>query len=534
MPDTGEAMTRTFRAWLKTKYGTDEALRTAWNDSRVTFATAAVPGAEPRLQGTLLGIRDPRREAQVMDYYRCQQRVVADCLETFGRVVKEEAGGRCLFGAFYGYFFEVLPQTQAGHLEIERLLSSPVIDYFAAPYGYEWRQMGQDGRLRSPAVAFGLGGKVHMVEADTRTHLHPRNENGRVQNLTESLAAIRREFSTALTEGAALWFCDFGPGDAGGWFDDPAMMKEIGRLYALAQELIRQPRRRTAEVALVLDPASAYGLTDSDGMWTAYHLINGLTTELYYTGAPFDIIYRSQLPKAELSRYKLLIFLNTLLVDDQQAGQLAQLQKASGPAMLWVWLPGLLSPGGISVEQASRLTGFDLELLRTRLPGRVEVTAGPLAAALRPADGGHFVFNSPELVGPVLAARDGQRMGFTFGTQHCLLASKAAGRQVFLGVPFAPRQLLAEILSGVGVHRYDTNFEDVVRGDSRLLAIHTKNGGPRDIRLPRPAKVCDALTGEPIGQGDHISVKLSPSTTAIWKLTDFTPSFTKDIQHEHQ
>ena len=113
--------------------------------------------------------------------------------------------------------------------------------------------------------------------------------------------------------------------------------------------------------------------------------------------------------------------------------------------MLWVWLPGLLGPGGISVEQASRLTGFDLELLRTRLPGRVEVTAGPLAAALCPADGGHFVFNSPELVGPVLAARDGQRMGFAFGTQHCLLASKAAGRQVFLGVPFAPRQLLAEI-----------------------------------------------------------------------------------------
>ena len=74
------------------------------------------------------------------------------------------------------------------------------------------------------------------------------------------------------------------------------MMKEIRCLYVLAQELIRQPRR-LAEVALVLDPASAYGLTDSDGMWTAYHLINGLTTELYYTGAPFDIIYRSHCPR---------------------------------------------------------------------------------------------------------------------------------------------------------------------------------------------------------------------------------------------
>ena len=252
-------------------------------------------------KGTLLGIRDPRLETQVMDYYRCQQRVVADCLETFGRVVKGETGGRCLYGAYYGYLFEVLPQTQGGHLEIERLLSSPVIDYFAAPYGYEWRRMGQDGRLRSLAVAFHLGGKVHLVEADTRTHLHPRNEYGRQQNITESLAAIRRELSTALVEGAALWFCDFGPGDAGGWFDEPAMMREIGRLYALADELIRQPRRRTAEVALVCDPASAYALTDGEGMATAYRLINDFTTELYHTGTPFDTIFLSQLLRKQSS-----------------------------------------------------------------------------------------------------------------------------------------------------------------------------------------------------------------------------------------
>ena len=46
--------------------------------------------------------------------------------------------------------------------------------------------------------------------------------------------------------------------------------------------------------------------------------------------------------------------------------------------------------------------------------------------------------------------------------------------------------------------------------------------------------IIDPATGEPVGKGEHISVNLPPSTTAIWKLTDFTPSFTKDIQHEHQ
>ena len=520
MPDTGEAMTRTFRAWLRQKYETEAALRKAWNDSRVTFATAAVPGAQPRLEGSLLGIRDPRRETQVMDYYRCQQRVTADCLETFGRVVKEETTGRCLFGAYYGYFFDVMPQTQGGHLEIERLLSSKVIDYFAAPYGYSWRFIGQDGRPRSPATAFHLGGKIHLIEADTRTHLHSREEHSRLKSLAESLAAIRREFSTALTEGAALWFCDFGPSDNGGWFDDPAIMKELARLYALAQELIGQPRRRTAEVAVVCDLASAYGLTDGEGMSTAYRLIGKVVTELYYTGAPFDTIYLSQLPKAGLSRYKLLIFLNTLTLDDAQVAQLARLRQPGGPTTLWLWLPGLLGPQGIRVEQASRVTGFDLELIRTRLPGRIEIAAAnsPLAAAVSAQSNGRRAFGDNQPFGPALAARDGERIGFAEGTRHCLLASKAEGRQIFLGAPFATRQLLAAIMGAAGVHRYDTNMDDVVRGDSLLLVVHSKDGGLREIVLPRPAVLSDALSGKSIGKGKRISVKLPPSTTAIWRV----------------
>ncbi len=74
-------------------------------------------------------------------------------------------------------------------------------------------------------------------------------------------------------------------------------------------------------------------------------------------------------------------------------------------------------------------------------------------------------------------------------------------------------------IEAAGVHRYNRNLEDVVRGDSLLLVVHTKQGGPRDIMLPHPAKLCEALSGEMIGQGQHLSVKLPPSTTAIWKLT---------------
>jgi hypothetical protein len=197
-----------------------------------------------------------------------------------------------------------------------------------------------------------------------------------------------------------------------------------------------------------------------------------------------------------------------------------QLQGPAGPTMLWLWLPGLVGPQGIRVDQASRVTGFDLELVRTRLPGHIEITAAdsPLAAAICDKKGQRPVFGDNQPFGPALAARDGQRIGFAEGTRHCLLASKAEGRQIFLGAPFATRQLLAAIQSAAGVHRYDSNFEDVVRGDSLLLVVHSKQGGPREIMLPRPASVSDALSGKFIGEGKRISITLPASTTAIWRL----------------
>jgi len=694
MPDTGPAMTRRFRAWLREKYRTEDALRRAWARDDASFASAGVPGVGPRENGTLLSFRDPRRERWVMDYYECQQQVTADCIEALGQIAKDETGGRCLHGAYYGYFFEVRPQTQGGHLDLERLLASPNMDYFVAPYCYGRRLMGQSGRLRAPAQAFRLANKVHILEGDIRTHLHPRNEHGRVQNLTESLAAIRREFITALIEGAAFWFVDFGPDSRGGWFDDPAIMAEIARLQSLAERAIQRPRHSTTEVALVCDLKSAYCLTDTEGMDTAYRLIESVTTELHHTGATFDVLFLSQLPRAALGRYRLLIFLNTFALTPPEAHLARSLQQESKHSILWLWAPGLLSDKGIDAEQASRVTGFDLHLLTERLPGCIQVTANdsPLVADLpkrrvvqlladrsspvpdynnldrwynprdaltmekwfpvyrvertaegiawifsteyrwndvhvlvlidkcdglgidlRPRgkwprlrfklvlidrDGAQFVStesafssddwttlqyavigldNAPwsklrpaqpawpargiKLVlngtrgagevrigvrrlerimgraverqeaefgdglpyGPALVVRDGQALGVAQGTEHVVLAAKAQGRHVLLSAPFAPRQVLAALMDEAGVHRYIKGHDEVVRADSWLMAIHTKGGGHRDVLLPQSATMSDAFTGHAVGSGNRVSVKLPPSSTAIWTIRQGLP-----------
>jgi hypothetical protein len=707
-PDTGEAMTRTFRAWLRAKYSDVGKLRQAWRDPQVTFDTVTVPGVEPREKAAMIAFRDPAVEQRVLDYYHCHQGVIADDIAYFGKIAKQETGRRVLYGIYYGYFFGVYPQTQGGHLELERLLKSPDIDYFVAPYEYGNRLMGQDGRLRSFATAIARAGKVHIIEADTRTYLHPVNEYGRAQNLTESLACVRREFSTALTERAGFWYVDFGADNGRGWYDDPQIMALIADLQKLATRNLTVPRHRNAEIALVYDRGSGYYLGDGEGMATAYRMVMEVGTEMYHLGTPFDGLMLSQLEHADLSQYKMLVFLNTFAMTDRQAAMIERLRKAGKQAMVFLWAPGFDGPDGLSAKRASQVTGFDLSLLPQRLPGKISITqpddllvrdlperaetgiarteATPVAGFgdvhkwvnprdaetmkrdykrfdLTPIEGGirwsfdtsygwtDVHFNSPigpppdataapattdgiglrmrvtgawqrmtvqcvikdtnwaEFATPEKAVPSGgwesldfpltaftnapwaqvrpekpalplQGMKFVFGgTQNagpcavdfanlcwlrgqltrrevrsfgdasdgssaafgpalipsgtgCTVLGRIADRSqlglvrsgrglgltVFCAVPFVPRELLAAVAREAGVHQYDSNPADVVRADSRFLAIHTKEGGKRTIRLPERSAVTDALSGETVGTGTEVELTLPPSSTTILQV----------------
>lgn len=359
MPDTGPAMTARFREWLRERYGDDAGLRRAWGDPAVSLGEVSVPGVAPRQQGDLLGLRDPARRRWVMDYYRCQQAVTADALESFCRAAKEAAGSRVICGAFYGYFQGVPPQTQGGHLELERLLRSPSLDYFTAPYDYSHRLMGDDGRTRAVLDAFPAAGKVHLVEADTRTHLHPVEEYGRLADTAQSVAAIRREVATALAHGAALWWCDFGAEGCGGWYDQPELIAEVARLHALAAERLRgPPRRRAPEVVVAADLESCYGLPDGAAMRAHYRLVDTVTTELYRTGAPFDSVLVSQLDGMDLSSCRVLILLNLLTAPPARREALSGLCR--GRTVLWFWAPGVSDGARLDPAFVEALTGFRL------------------------------------------------------------------------------------------------------------------------------------------------------------------------------
>lgn len=691
-PDTSPAMTRAFRMWLRDKYPTVDDLRRAWRDDAITFDNAAVPTMQARRTATLQTVRDPVLERPVIDYYHCQQDVIANAIEHFGRIAKEETGGDAIYGVYYGYFFGVRPQTQGGHLAFERLLKSPSIDYFVAPYSYADRLMGQDGRLRSLAAAINAAGKVHIIEADIRTYLHSRNEYGRTDTREESLAAIRREFATSLIEHTGFWFVDFGPDGRGGWFDHPEIMAEAKALQEVATAAVSKPRESVAEIAVVCDLESGYLLSDTEGMAQMYALTEKLGTALYHLGAPVDFVFLGQLDSLDLSRYKLLVFLNTIRMTPAQASAVEELRLSGRHATVFIWAPGLCEPDRVLVQQASRVTGLDLSLAQDWRPAVVELTpeGTPIAPSVTshtvysiapdrstsvpgfddaqnwlnprtpqqmkdsytvyefaPIEGGvawsfdtrypwtdiHFTAEippgdgvafdvkleadcsrlmlrtvikdanwaefqtAPEVIvpgdwrrlnyslesfanapwsklqpgkialpirgmkfvldgtntagkctlslrdlaavsGPVakserrsygegvftpaLIPRDGQGivLGRLTGTGEpaVVMTGHGLSSSLFSAVPSMPRDLLAEMVRRAGVHQYIDAPADVLRADSRFISIHTKDGGPRELKLIEPATVRNAITEGVVGRGASIHLDLPPNSTTLLEL----------------
>ena len=213
-PDTGVAMTKFYRQWLREKYNNNEAIRAAWNDPKADLETATVPDMQERLHTSDGIFRDPEKERRVIDYYQCHQQTVADNVIHFCKSAKEFWPRPLITGVFYGYFFYMYQMTTGGHLEIDRVLDSPYVDYLSAPFAYEGYQrvLGGSGQFRHVVESIKMHGKLCIDEQDHPTHLG--DVFGRMppfspKDVPDSIAVFRRSVGQALARGVGMWWYDF-------------------------------------------------------------------------------------------------------------------------------------------------------------------------------------------------------------------------------------------------------------------------------------------------------------------------------------
>ena len=506
-PDTGPAMTAYFRHWLREKYRTEKDLREAWNDPQVSFDTAQVPGT-PEREHTSDGIfRDPARERKVINYYQCQQHVVADDIILFCKTAKESWPRPLVVGTLYGYFFCLLGrQATGGHLDVERVLDSPYIDYLRAPMSYSdlARDIGGSGQSRGLLDHVRRHGKLWLDEMDYNTFFGDPfyNLSKNTTSWADDIALLRRNLSESFTRGMGLFFWDFGPRSVGGSWHQPDLLATIRQLHTLFSNYYTRPFHRDADVLFVYDNLVHYYIANS---WKREPIteaaIEKASAAAYHSGVMFDEIMLADLETIDWSRYKVVIFMDTYYLTDQQRQYIRQHVERDGRQVVWNYMPGYTNGQVLRQDFVEEVTGMKLEKF-TPPPGvpAVEVNADSL-----PPVRFSVAFSVPTMA---VKDPDAETLGFISDVQHCGLARKRLQDSTswYASLPITDAALMRAIFRAAGAHIYDDQ-PDVLYSGGGILTVHTKEGGPRSLRLlngkevpldlkPRSTVILDNETGE--------------------------------------
>ncbi len=507
--DFSGPMERHFQQWLKEKYGTDEALRKAWNNPSASFETTTIPTPEERKVQDGSIFRNPKSEIRNLDYYRCQHELVADDLLHFCKIVKQNWKRPILTGAFYGYFFSMFNrQAAGGHLELQRVLASPWIDYLSGPQVYypdDGYEPGEPYRSRSLVRSITLHGKLWLDEYDQQPRRtfpvlngKDNTENYR-RNLQENIAAIERNVLSPLTKGAGLWFYDFGPSGMNlhrgnehdiqsgtiGYWDHPDYLRSIKSLKTLADSLLHQPWRTDADVLLVYDTEIFYHLksTKQDSCPISSQVVDWLPLALSYAGVAWDAVHLDDLGLLDPSPYRAVVFANTWMMDEKDLVAIWQRWAKDGRHLFWVYAPGQLGS-----SNPSQVTGFQLVASQCdTVPAVHPVGDLPRQAAwgkLSPL----WAVSDPAATVIAHYEHDGRPV---FAKKKT-----SSHNSWFLGIPAMDAKWWHYLLAESGAHFYTT--EGVVYAGGGLLVFHTKTGGKQIIKLKNGKEI---LVKMPVGAG---------------------------------
>ncbi len=557
--DCSAPMITAYRRWLRSKYENDSHIKAARvGENSINHAT--IPAWEEIITGDLGSIRDPSRQRTVIDFFEFYNTLAADLIIKLAQIIKEECGGRKLFGAFYGHLLDWIdnPLTgqHSGHFGLRHVLASDLVDVLAGPNSYMNRSMGHMTSFPSITDSIKLHGKLWLAETDTRTSLADPIQDicGRPETIEASLALLQRDFCHALVQGVDMaWFSLFR-----GWYDDLIIMRFMAQAHAIANRALRTERGSVAEVAVFVDEHSILASTGRD----AYRVDPFISMEprasdlLAHMGCPFDIYLTTDLNRVEVSQYKVFIWLNCTWLDEDILRAIQTHIKRDQKYLVWIGLPGLVN-GNLDIKHAADLIGMNLDFRDTPSEAFIKVLWGVhpilprenLGTLLPTWVDGDFegYFGTNQLLSPRLFITDSEAiaLGRYSRDGEVGFAYKEFGgwKSVFIGTPFAPPAILRQIVRYAGVHIYnqsdapeEENSEEFQRagwsldaisnpGDDPLdvndsfLALHIKHGGRRRIVLPEPRRISDVFNGMVVSEEtDTIEMVFPKNQTILYYI----------------
>ena len=343
----GRTKTQAWKTWLKTHGKADIPVPALERIDRASFENL---------------LRDPAFERDIIDYAQFTGDTIADTVLGFAAKTRALIPRHRKIGMFFGYILELTHSRMvwAGHLEYERLYASPDIDFFISPGTYGDRPMGGGSGFMVPNGTRLLNGKGFLHEIDHRTPTYNCDLDDFVsigwmvpwKDQAETDAGLKREFALAIINQTSLWCFDMW----GGVFETPATMRLVGQSKRLWDEYAAaMPLKSLAEVALVVDPQSAKLVNDQNPL--VGKIYQATRNKLNRLGAPFEVFSFNDLPRAELSPYKVLVFPGLFEITPAKMEMLKTYALKEGRTAVFVYAPGISDGQNLDAARVKELTG---------------------------------------------------------------------------------------------------------------------------------------------------------------------------------
>lgn len=526
-PDVSPAATTAFQRWAQQRYGTESALAAAWNQPGITWAAIRAPDSPARERAALAVLRDPATQQDVIDYFLFQHEDLAEAVLMMARTVKAAWPRPVLTATFFGYFYCAFGREAAGgHLSLDRLLASPDLDCICATPAYTPTALplGGSGHARGLVDAVRRAGKLWLDEMDRATSIAPCPwDKAFASTLADDVAVLRRNLLQPITRGGGLWGYDFGPisgtpafarmGNIG-WWDHPLLQREWRAIRTLAQARLAAPYERASDVLLLHDPwsfahlASArhdptrlvFGVMPISTVDPVSRLLtDGVVEALYQSGLIHTEALLSELPRLDLSPFRLVIVATGTVLDAAQRRDLRARVAQQGRHVVFLGYAGWSDGQRIGADRATALTDFPTRLVRQE--DAVQTLAIDDSRETLALGRGFDL--------PAIDARTEQIVGrWADGTPSAAWRQESEATWWTFALPPNRPATWRAIGRRAGCLVVNDADETTLLGNG-MLVVHTVAGGPRQLRLPgggtvsallpaRSTTVFDSRTGEPL------------------------------------
>ncbi len=525
-----------FKKWVNEEYGTDVALQEAWNDPNITLATVEVPDYADTEGKTYVNLLDPNIQKNVLDYKRCMEETEAKRLLQVAQAMSETVetdGTNWIFGAYFGYLYSRLLSWDAPlkmHTNIDDVVTSPYLDFFAAPATYNERYDGEVGGFAHMADGILAQGKAVIVEDDLRLcsfmkdhEFFTRDSVGPTYNVSDSLSMLIRNYSNQLTSGLGNWYYNL----EGNFFDRKAFSDVMAVMNDEHMVNLAREKDYSTEVAYILDEDVYSQMT------TEFLADNAVMLEMIYEqkwelaklGTRVSYYSMSDLEADRVPEHKVYIMLASAEMDDSEIAAVNRNLKKDGKVVLWQYICGASDGTTISAQNMSDVIGMEVTL---------NTNLNDLGATIK-TDANHWLTDglagtfigsarSRKIVTPTALVTDSEAtkladMNDDSGTALAIKEVSGVWTTVFSAVPCYTTEMLRNVLTHCNVHIYSDDLNDVIFANSNYVAVNAAYGGAKNIKLDDTYAVYDVFGQKTISNATNtITFNMEDSSTKLFRL----------------